>query len=162
MSFETLELVPPSLQDLTFPQSYPTFDMWWSFAPMLGLFAVPVPAFAAHPQCQLVLATRPVPPTPTVHPQSSHGPSSVSGPVKTSVTSTPTPTPFVPFAYGSTPIRGVNLYVPSFLMPGSAPLRPSDFAASVEAGLYSRYACFTNAFRPSFGAHINVPYISHG
>lgn len=102
------------------PQSHPTFDMWWSFAPVLGLFAVPVPAFAAHPQCQLVLSTPPAPPTPIVHPQSSHGPSSASGSVETSATSTPTPTPFVPFAYGSKPIRGVNLYV-LFLMPGSAP-----------------------------------------
>ncbi|KAH9959612.1 hypothetical protein BC827DRAFT_1212600 [Russula dissimulans] len=79
--------------------------MRWGFSPLLGLVAVP--ALAAQ-QCRLVLSSALVRPTPqapfSVNPQSSHRltPS-------VSVTSTPTPMPFVPFAYGSTPIRGVNL-----------------------------------------------------
>lgn len=80
--------------------------MWGSFVLLLGLVATP--AFATQSQCRLVLssaAVRPVPATPSVNPHGSHRPSTV--PVSgTSAASTPTPTPF---AYGSKPIRGVNL-----------------------------------------------------
>src|SRR6266851_2522059 len=96
--------------------------MRWSFALLLGFVVVPAPALAAQSQCRLVLSASPV--RPTVHP---HSPSSVSASVSTS---TPTPTPFVPFAYGRTPIRGVNLYVlfRCQALPHALE-RPSDLAA---------------------------------
>src|SRR5260221_7329626 len=133
--------------------------MWWSFAPVLGLFAVPVPAFAAHPQCHLVLSTRPSSTAPPPG-QSSYGTSSVSGSVTTSATSTPTPTPLVPFAYGSKPIRGVNLYV-LFSIPGSAPC-----AWKYHLNLLFQWGLVctrgTPAFYLSFGAHLNALHTSRG
>src|ERR1700730_11504183 len=85
--------------------------MWWSFAPLVGLVVVQAPALAAQPQCRLALSSPPARPTPQA--QSSHSPSSVSVSISKSANPPPTSTPFVPFAYGSEPIRGVNLYVPS-------------------------------------------------
>ena len=76
-----------------------------SFALLLSLVAAPV--LAAQPQCKLVLSSGAVRPTPAAPSANSRVPASAS----TSATSTPTPTPFVPFAYGSEPVRGVNLYV---------------------------------------------------
>jgi hypothetical protein len=83
--------------------------MWWSFVLLSSLASTQ--AIAAQSQCRLVLssaAVRPIPATPSANPQGSR-PSTVSAGI--SAASTPTPTPFVPFAYGSKPIRGVNLYV---------------------------------------------------
>jgi len=80
--------------------------MRWRFAFLLSMVATP--ALAAQSQCRLVLSSlnvRPTPPTSSVNPQSSHHSSTVP------VASTPTPTPLVPFSYGSEPIRGVNLCV---------------------------------------------------
>lgn len=75
------------------------------FALLLGSTAAP----ALAQQCRLVILSAPVPSTtlPRTNSQSSNSPSSVS--VRTSAAPTPTQTPYVPFAYGSTPIRGVNL-----------------------------------------------------
>ena len=93
------------------------FGMWWTRSPALLLGLAAVPALAAQ-QCRLVLSPARVQPTLqapfSVNPRSSHRPTP-SIPVPT--TSTPTPTPFVPFAYGDSPIRGVNLFV-LFVMPG--------------------------------------------
>ncbi|KAH9986248.1 glycoside hydrolase superfamily, partial [Russula vinacea] len=63
--------------------------MSWSFKFALLLGLATAPALAAQS-----------------HNSHRHSPSPVPSPASTS---TPTPTPFVPFAYGSVPIRGVNL-----------------------------------------------------
>jgi hypothetical protein len=113
-----------------------------SFVRQLSLAATT--AFPAQPQCRLVLssaAVRPMPAAPSVNPQGSHRPSTVPVSFSTSAASAPTPTPFVPFAYGSEPIRGVNLYVQfnARVAPTHLPGRHlSDILPAVEDGLFSR------------------------
>ncbi|KAH8994868.1 glycoside hydrolase [Lactarius akahatsu] len=81
--------------------------MRWYLCFVLLLGSTPAPALAQ--QCRLVIHSASAPSTslPSTNSQSLNSPSTTS--VSTSAAPTPTQTPFVPFAYGSTPVRGVNL-----------------------------------------------------
>jgi glucan 1,3-beta-glucosidase len=73
----------------------------WCFALLLGSTAAP----ALAQQCRLVIPSAPAPSGPL--PSTAKGSPTVS--VSASTAPTPAQTPYVPFAYGSTPVRGVNL-----------------------------------------------------
>ncbi|KAH9068330.1 glycoside hydrolase [Lactarius deliciosus] len=81
--------------------------MRWYLRFVLLLGSTAAPALAQ--QCRLVIDSASAPSTslPSTNSQSLNSPSTTS--VSTSAAPTPTQTPFVPFAYGSTPVRGVNL-----------------------------------------------------
>jgi hypothetical protein len=135
--FTFYSTVLTSSNPLLFGKLY--YSMRWRFALLLGLAAASVPVLAAQSQCRLVLSSailRPTP-VPSVTSQGSHSPSPAPASVSRSSAPTPTPTPFVPFAYGSAPIRGVNLYVLFPCWPHALESHLT-FLLAAEAGLFSR------------------------